>query len=213
MWDWDANTGVDPHRCGARSSHSVGWRCEVADDHRWNAPPSSVSRSLANGFTGCPFCAGRRLSVTSSFAARYPAAVAMWHPTRNGDLKPEDVLAGSSVRVWWRCPAGPDHEWMAAPVVLGKQSIAKGTSGCPFCAGRRPSGTNSVASHRELAAEWHPTRNAGLRPDQVVAGGQRKYWWRCRVNPEHEWQASASNRVRGRGCPLCKKSLRSILEV
>lgn len=151
--------------------------------------------------------------MTSSFAARYPAAVAMWHPTRNGDLRPQGVLAGSSVRVWWRCPAGPDHEWMAAPVVLGKQSIAKGTSGCPFCAGRRPSVTNSIASHRELAAEWHPTGNAGLRPDQVVAGGQRKYWWRCWVNPEHEWQASASNRVRGRGCPLCKKSLRSILEV
>ena len=213
LWDWEANGDVDPNQRGARSSHAVFWRCPVADDHRWSAPPSSISRSLEKGFSGCPCCAGRRLSMTNSFAARYPDGVVFWHATRNGDLRPQDVLAGSSERVWWRCPAGPDHEWEAAPIVLGKMSLDKGNSGCPFCAGKRLSITNSVASHPDLADEWHPTRNRDLTPDMAVAGGQRKYWWRCRVNPAHEWEANVTNRVRGRGCPMCYKSLRSVLEV
>ena len=213
LWDWEANVGVDPSVRGARSSQTCFWRCPVADDHRWSAPPSVITRSLEKGLFGCPFCAGRRLSVTSNFATRYPEGAALWHPTRNGDLRPQDVLAGSSERVWWRCLVGPDHEWQAAPIVIGKMSLAKGNSGCPFCAGKRPSMTNSVASHPELLAEWHPTRNEDSLPETSVAGGQRKYWWLCRSNPDHEWEASVGNRVRGRGCPFCSKSLRSVLEV
>jgi hypothetical protein len=115
--------------------------------------------------------------------------------------------------VWWRCPAGPDHEWQAAPLHIGKISIARGNTGCPFCAGLRASVTNSLSNHPQLAAEWHPTANDGLTPADVVAGTGKKLWWRCLENPDHEWQATGANRIRGRGCPMCRKSLRSILEV
>jgi len=151
--------------------------------------------------------------VTSSFAAKYPAGVGLWHPTRNGGLTPASVLAGASVQVWWLCPVAEDHEWQAAPVVLGAASISKGNTGCPFCRGFRPSVTNNVAAYPELAAEWHPTRNGELTTKSAVASTTRKYWWRCRTSPKHEWEASGSNRVRGRCCPFCKKSFRSILEV
>ena len=36
---------------------------------------------------------------------------AQWHPTKNGDLKPEDFTTGSSKKVWWQCPLAEDHEW------------------------------------------------------------------------------------------------------
>lgn len=212
LWDHEANVGADPTMRGSRSSHSVNWRCPVAEDHRWSAPPAAIMRSLEGGFTGCPFCAGRRLSATNSFAARFPAGVGLWHPTRNGDVRPDGILAGSSLRVWWQCPVAQDHEWQAAPIVI-RSSIARGNTGCPFCAGFRPSVTNTVAAYSELAAEWHPTRNGDLTPEMAVASTPRKYWWRCRANPDHEWDASGSNRVRGRRCPLCNKSLRSVLEV
>jgi very-short-patch-repair endonuclease len=185
----------------------------VADDHRWVAPPAAIDRALAAGFTGCPCCAGRKLSVTNSFAARYPDGVSLWHPTRNGDLTPDRVLAGSPDPVWWRCPDGPDHEWEVSPLVLGSHSLAKGRKGCPFCASKRASVTNSVASHPVLAAEWHPTRNGDKRPEDVVAATSRKLWWRCTTDPTHEWEATGANRTRGRRCPHCKTSLRSILEV
>lgn len=212
LWDYDANT-VAPEGVGHRSSHKRHWRCPGGDDHRWAAPPSSISRAVDIGYTGCPFCAGRRLSVTNSFAALFPAGVPLWDTERNHGVTPDQVLGGSPAPVWWACPEGPDHRWQASPLVMGHHAIAHGRRGCPFCAGKRASLTNSVAAHPQLGAEWHPTANGDLAPGDVVAGSQRKVWWRCLENPSHEWRASCANRSRGRGCPLCKKSLRSVLEV
>lgn len=44
--------------------------------------------------------------------------VEQWHPTKNGDLQPEAVLAGSSKRRWWLCrgcACGHPHEWQVLP--------------------------------------------------------------------------------------------------
>ena len=84
LWDAPSNAGADPSRIGSGSSRRRLWRCPVAPDHRWEAEPSSIAKSLEKGYTGCPCCAGRKLSVTNSFAARYPTGVALWHPTSNG---------------------------------------------------------------------------------------------------------------------------------
>jgi len=47
----------------------------------------------------------------------HPEIAAQWHPTKNGDLRPSDVTAGSNKKVWWlcpnKCPEGCAHEWEA----------------------------------------------------------------------------------------------------
>ncbi len=53
--------------------------------------------------------------------------------------------------------------------------------------------------------EWHPSKNAGLTPFDVVAGSNKKLWWQCLESPDHEWQATVANRTHGRGCPRCNK--------
>lgn len=53
----------------------------------------------------------------------------------------------------------------------------------------------------ELVKEWHPTKNGELKPMKVTKGSDKKVWWICSNN--HEWQASISHRVAGRGCPIC----------
>lgn len=212
LWDTEANPGLDPRTSASRSSRPKQWRCPKGVDHRWTASPAAIARALEKGFTGCPCCAGRQLSVTNSFAARYPQGVALWHPTANGGLRPDQVLGGSPDQVWWKCPKGPDHEWQVSPLVLGTSSLARGASGCPFCAGKRPSVTNNILSHPQLHAEWHSTLN-DRPPEEVVASTSKKLWWRCLENPDHEWSASGTNRVRGRGCSRCRTHLRSILEV
>jgi hypothetical protein len=110
LWDVEANLPASPSVVGHRSSRRYWWRCPVAEDHRWHAGPSSVANSLAKGFTGCPACAGRQVSVTNSLATRYPAIAAEWHPIRNGDRTPEQVPAGTQKPAWWICDKGPDHE-------------------------------------------------------------------------------------------------------
>ena len=48
-----------------------------------------------------------------------------WHPTKNGDLTPDQVTKGSNKKVWWLGDCG--HEWEArvATRVRGK--------GCHTC--------------------------------------------------------------------------------
>ena len=52
-----------------------------------------------------------------------------------------------------------------------------------------------------LAAQWHPTRNGGLRPSAFSPRSRRRVWW---LGPcGHEWETSVYNRAQGRGCPYC----------
>ena len=95
------------------------------------------------------------------------------------------------------CPVAEDHRWQSK----GYDRVRK-KSGCPACAGRQASVTNSLMNHSELAAQFDVEANDGRTPDQVVAGTSEQLWWACPEGPDHQWQASGSARLRqGTGCP------------
>ena len=91
------------------------------------------------------------LSVT------HPEIAVEWHPTNNGDLTPEGIVAGSTKKVWWKCPKAADHEWQA---VVDKRT--RGT-GCPACAGQQVSTTNSLASQSPYSATDSLARVGAIR--------------------------------------------------
>lgn len=123
--------------------------------------------------------------------ADFPELVKQWHPTKNGEIKPNQISYGSTIKIWWICERGPDHEWEAS--VNNRTSKGRG---CPFCSGKRVSLTNSLATlFPEIAKEWHPTKNGSLKPEQVVSGTHRKAWWICEKGPDHEWEASIKSRT------------------
>jgi hypothetical protein len=55
----------------------------------------------------------------------------------------------------------------------------------------------------DIAAQWHPTKNAPLTPRDVAPSARRKVWWKCPIDDDHEWQSTITNRSAGRGCPCC----------
>ena len=86
-----------------------------------------------------------------SLAETHPDIAGQWHPTKNGDLRPCDVKAGSHKKVWWLCPKtceyGCPHEWEA---VVKSRSLTGNR--CPYCASTH----KSICFHQSLAF---------LRPD------------------------------------------------
>lgn len=61
---------------------------------------------------------------------------------------------------------------------------------------------NSIAStHPALIAEWHPTRNLPLTPEDVAADTSKKIWWTCTEG--HEWEMRGNDMAKGGGCPYC----------
>lgn len=72
-------------------------------------------------------------------------------------------------------------------------------------------GENDLLTLRpDLAAEWHPTKNGSLSPNDVCVYSRISAWWQIktqRFGKEFtlEWKALISNRANGSGCPyICK---------
>ena len=172
QWHPNKNGELMPDDVVAGSHKKVWWKCPNGSNHEWNAP---IKNRVRLG-RGCPYCANQKVSVTNSLASLHPEIAAQWHPTKNGTLTPTQVIARSDKKAWWKCPNGSDHEWDAS---IG--SRVRGI-GCPCCAGKKVSLTNSLASlNTQIAKEWHPTKNEALTPNQVVAGSAKQVWWLCAI--------------------------------
>lgn len=186
-WHPIRNGSLTPADVVAGTARRIWWNCPKG--HSWEAVGVSRSR---NG-SGCPFCANRRaLPGYNDLATTNPELADEWHPTKNGELTPRDVLAGSGKKFWWLGTCG--HEWIA------KASHRASGSGCPVCAGKRVlAGFNDLATtHPNLAAQWHPAKNT-TAPSGVTTGSGRIVWWRGPCG--HEWDATITSRVAGAGCP------------
>lgn len=192
-WHPTMNESLTPYDVGIGSSKKVWWKCFKGEDHEWKT--SIVHRS--NG-KGCPICSGHKVAKSTSLAILKPELVKEWHPTKNGDLKPQDISPGSSRKVWWKCSKNEEHEWEA---LVSNRS--KG-SGCAVCVNQVVVDSNCLANvYPELAKEWHPTKNVDLTPFDVTFGSNKKVWWKCSKGKDHEWKTSPSIRRLGTGCPFC----------
>lgn len=119
-----------------------------------------------------------------------------WDTEKNADLTPYTVSYGSQKKPYWRCDRG--HSWQAT--VFSRTAGA----GCPYCAGKRVwrDGNDLASAFPEVAAEWHPMKNAPLTPGDVRPGTHRRVWWKCKA-AGHEWYAEVKSRAQGCGCPVC----------
>lgn len=137
----------------------------------------------------------------NDLASTHPDVALSWHPTKNGDLKPTDVMAGSGRKVWWRhqMPDGSWHEWESKV-----QTVVKYKS-CPICSGRKILvGFNDLeTTNPELVTQWHCKKNGDLKPTDVTRSSEKKVWWQC-SKCGRIWQAMVKQRAaNASGCPWC----------
>jgi hypothetical protein len=126
QWHPTKNGDLLPTDITSGSDKKYWWQCDVSPDHEWQV--SSANR-VASG-SGCPFCRNLKVSMTNSLASLAPEVATQWHPTKNGNVTPENVVSQTSKKYWWRCDADSDHDWEASP----SNRVGRG-SGCPYCRG------------------------------------------------------------------------------
>jgi len=181
----------------AKGSEVIAWwKCKKGPDHEWQAAIYSRTGRRSH----CPFCTGKRVSITNNLKTRYPEIAKEWHPKRNGKIGPGSVTYGSGKKYWWRCKRHPEHEW--------KTTVALRTGagrGCPYCCHARVSDANSLqAQFPYIAAQLHPSKNNGLKGSEIASSSGKNVWWICHKGPDHVWQATPQNRTRrGTACPCC----------
>ena len=190
-WHPTKNQDITPNNVAPYTVRRVWWKCEKG--HEWRA----VIKDRANG-AGCPVCANRVIIAgENDLATTHPEIAVEWHPELNGELTPQMVSWGSRRKVWWVCKKG--HEWQAVI-----QSRTLNQHGCPICAGKivLPGENDFASAFPEIAAQWHPTKNGSLHPQDVTPYSNKAIWWLCERG--HEYQASVSHRTSVKsGCPYC----------
>ncbi len=188
-WHPTKNGKLLPSDVMVGSHEKVWWLGKCG--HEWEAIIYS-----RNAGRGCPYCSSQKLLVGfNDLATVNPKLASEWHPTKNGETTPRDIMPGSNKKFWWMCEK--KHEWE------NTVNVRNGGNGCPYCANQIVlKGYNDLATlNPKLAAEWHPTKNGERKPSDFMPGSNKKAWWICENN--HEWEAVINSRNAGAGCMAC----------
>lgn len=126
-----------------------------------------------------------------------PRLASEWHPTKNGDLKPNQVTYGYCNSVWWKCHKC-GYEWKTDVAHRVTSDI-----GCAVCAGKVTlKGYNDFATlHPELLKKWDYDKNI-IDPSSIPSSYKKKVWWIC--SKGHSYDTSVTSRaLQHAGYPYC----------
>jgi|APSaa5957512535_1039671.scaffolds.fasta_scaffold23303_1 predicted nucleic acid-binding Zn-ribbon protein len=208
-WDFDKNTST-PDKINSSSNKNFWWICKsISDSPCGNKWKTSATSRVDKG-TGCPFCANQKVSSVNNMGVMFPFTLEIWHPTKNGNITPFDILPRTGKKYWWKCPKADDHVFFKnGNEVLRSITSEKNDDriGCPMCKGRIVVESNCIQTthNYEVLSEWD-IEKTGFTPKDVVIGTSKRVWWRCSIDPSHSWSNKPYSRlVQGRGCPACSK--------
>lgn len=192
--EWSSNNDRMPDNVTLGSSYRAKWICP-----KCSREYAAIVSNRVKQNTNCPFCANLKVCKENSLAYRFPQLVKEWNYEKNGDLLPENVIAGSGKKVWWKCEKG--HEWKTSVCArTGKKKV-----GCPHC------GKTYVIKERSLEVKspelkeiWNYEKNEGT-PKDYFWSSNKKVWWKC--SKGHEWQMVLNkiHRIKSENkCPYCR---------
>lgn len=104
----------------------------------------------------CPYCANKRVLLGyNDLSTINPDLASEWNYEKNGQLTPQNVIAGSTQRVWWHCKNG--HDWYVSIVNRNRGS------GCPYC-----SGSKAERLTYKILKEWNIPFRAEKKFEQDI---------------------------------------------
>lgn len=204
QWDLNKNLPLTFKTVSYGSEKEVFWHC--------NQCGYSWTRKICNttsGKRGCPKCAKKRwaektrktkIGKTGSFAIVYPNLLKYWDYSKN-IVSPHEISPKSNLKVWWKCK----HCKKLYYAKVSSRVIGHGF--CSNCRAHKRIQTliskNGCLFEKtpELLQEYMLDRNK-VAPNSITPSSNKKYWWKCK-KCGHEWQAPASSRRKGHGCPAC----------
>ena len=188
QWHPVKNGSLTPENVTSGSNKKVWWKFPYDDlktgkhfDFEWE----SRIDQRANG-ADCPYLSGHKVwKGFNDLVTTHPELAAQWHPIKNGDLKPSDVTAGSSKRVWWLQSYDDeetgkhfDFEWMAS---INNRVCGVG---CPYLSGKAVwRGFNDLETYckengrLDILSQWDYEKNGALKPSDVTVKSNKKVWW------------------------------------
>lgn len=180
-WDCKKNK-LKPDEVCANSTKSYYWRCKK--NHSWKACLADRMQG-----SGCPYCAGKRVSIETSIYKKCPAAMKEWDYEKNKELNPKTLGVNSNLKVYWKCKNNHSYICLISSKVKGKT--------CDICKKiEKQKHLELLANKDFLKKEWNETEEFSFDlPNTKI------YSWKC--SKKHVWEASIKARKKGVNCPYC----------
>lgn len=151
------NVGLDPSQIRAGSNQMVWWQHQGPPPHDGHLHEWQTRVNERTGRDrGCKYCENVAVCDGNSLAKRDPDVAAEWHPTKNGDRTPSDVIVGARDFAYWKC-AKRGHVYRARIF-----SRTKGHTGCKKCMEKELAKLTREAQ-KALKAERQKLRSQSLR--------------------------------------------------
>lgn len=160
-WNFNKNN-VSPFEISHVNSNKFWWTCGKCD-HDYEMTVVKKIKGVR-----CIYCIGRKVSTATSLAKINPKLAKEWHPTKNGELTPNDVTGGQAIMIWWKCELG--HEWKS---IINNRSKGKG---CPYCSNRKVNRDNCMWTTNPELASMLVDPEDGYKYTQF---SNKKVNWRC----------------------------------
>jgi hypothetical protein len=191
QWDFEKNI-IKPTDISYGSGRKVWWKCDVCYRSYLMRIDNRVFASQS-----CPFCSGNKVCAENCLGSKKPYIIPYWHPVKNGNLTPYDVMPGSTKKYWLLCPV------CNLSYQRDLNSIDQNHK-CPYCCGRKVCISNCLYTKLpNLIKEWHPYKNANLTPKDVTCGTDKIVWWLClKCNESYRAKISARTILKY-NCPYC----------
>ncbi|WP_166879118.1 zinc-ribbon domain-containing protein [Salinibacterium sp. ZJ450] len=182
---------------GARGICSLG--------HRIIIGPATQNAVLA-GKTGCCYCSNDDVKTGfNDLGTTHPLQASQLDANENGDITPQNIMAGSRTKVVWDCPTcGQKY----TSEVDHRTRPGHGTN-CSLCENREVRrGVNDITTtHPDKALDWDWDRNPDT-PYEYTAGSGHRAWWVCRAgHPSYPQtiliHTGGPRGGSGRSCPKC----------
>lgn len=189
QWDYAKNRGKGPDAVTHGSNKRVWWKCDRGPDHDFESPISRRTKSTTETMA-CPYCAGKRPSVTNNLE-RYPHLLKEF--SKKNKKTPDDVVAKSGRKLWWIC-SRCSKEWQATPAAR-----ICNEAGCPRC---NRGDTIDLTRKKRLYALFDGRKNPGVDPRKIPVG--TILWWKCPKGRDHTFQMGLYREAVKEKCPFCR---------
>lgn len=189
-WDFVKNNELrlDIYKVTKSSGKKAWWICPKCE--------SNYESVIANRHKGvsCPYCSGQRVNLSNSLKSLCPDLAKEWHPTKNGDLTPNDITKSSNKKVWWLGECG--HEWDA------RVSSRHSGTDCPYCANQ-----NILKNFNDMWTTDPDLASLLANPEDgfiYTKGSKKKVDWKCpNCGDVIKNKVIIDIREQGLSCPSC----------
>jgi len=190
-WNFEKNEKLllDVYEVNKNRCIKAWWICS-----KCNSNFDMLIRERAVRHSNCPYCSGKRINHTNSLGSLRPDLASQWHPTKNGDISPNEVSCSNRKSIWWYCEN-------CKGVYPQRIDVKYNGAGCSICTGKYVTDVNCLSTTNPKLAALLANPTDGYKYTQ---SSDQRVDWKCSDcdNILKNKRISVINK-QGLKCPKC----------